>query len=83
MGTPENELESLEVLAKATGKALSNMIITGARTSRFLRKLHDRASGNDPLQEGYRTRLDPDILEELETMLQIQPDDSEDETRPD
>lgn len=82
MGTPEHELESLETLAKATGKALSNMIITNTYTGRFLRKLHNRASGNDPLQEGYQTRLDADILEELEALLQIQPDDSE-ETRPD
>lgn len=63
MGTPEHELESLETLAKATGKALSNMIITNTYTGRFLRKLHDRASGEYPLQEGYQTRLDPDLME--------------------
>jgi len=44
--------------------------------------LHDRASGEYPLQEGYQTRLDPDLMDELKTLLQIQPDDSK-ETRPD
>lgn len=81
MGTPEHELESLETLAKATGKALSNMIITNTYTSRFLRKLHDRTTGNDPLQEGYQTRLDADILEELETLLSLE--NGNEETQPD
>lgn len=83
MGTPEQELESLEKLAIASSRALTNLIIAHNDVLRFLRKLHDRATGEDPLQEGYQTRLDPDILEELETFLQKKPDDSKAETRPD
>ena len=81
MGTPEQELERLETLLKAINKAFGALQVRHNDAMRFLRKLHSRASGKDPLQEGYQTRLDPDILEELEILLSLTNDNEE--TRPD
>jgi len=81
MGTPEHELEKMYALLKAINKALGALQVRHNDAMRFLHKLHDRATGNDPLQEGYQTRLDADILEEIETILSLTNDNEE--TRPD
>ena len=46
------------------------------KMKRLLKKIWDRANPSI-LDDKSQTRLDPDILEELETILQTQPDDSE------
>lgn len=81
MGTAEQELERLEILLKAINKAFAALQIRHNDAMRFLWRLHDRATGEDPLQEGYQTRLDADLMEELEILLILTNDNEE--TRPD
>lgn len=81
MGTHEQELEKMELLADAMNNVFGRLLNSYNDEKALLRKIHSRATGDDPLQEGYQTRLDPDILEELETLLSLT-NDSE-ETRPD
>lgn len=81
MQSVEKELQDLENLAMAISKAFEAHITAHSDLKRFLRKIYNRVNyiGFDD-ESG--TRLDPDLMDELKTFLQIQPDDSE-ETRPD
>lgn len=83
MKDADDELTDFFRLAAATGRAYADLIILHSDALLLLRKTYNRATGNDPLNEGYQTRLDQDLIDEFELFLAIRPDDNEKATRPD
>lgn len=82
MGTDKQEVERMEILLKAVNKVFGALQVRHNDAMALLRKLHNRANPSI-MDDNSQTRLDPDIQDELELILYIQPNDAKEETRPD
>lgn len=82
MKTPEQELQDIETLARATNRALADLLILHEDAKALLRKIYNRANPS-LFDDASQTRLDSDLMDEIEAFLQIRHYEPAKETRPD